>query len=135
MILFQIWDIFDDCADDPSFARQSKMLHSLYARGCHNMINTITATQKFNAIQPVIKVNATQLNVYRLRNIKDLDTFIDEVTAVLDKKALLQIYNIATSEPCSFLNVKLTTKDKNDMLYQNFNTRLKNTLFSRNCVN
>ena len=54
---------------------------------------------------------------------KDLDTFIDEVSAVLGMKALLQISNIATSEPLSFLNAKLTAKDKNDMLYQNFDKR------------
>ena len=37
--------IIDDFADDPSFTRQSIMLHSLYVRGRHNMISTITATQ------------------------------------------------------------------------------------------
>ena len=101
------------------------MLHSLYARGRHNMISTITATQKFNAIHPIIRVNATELYVYRLRNMKDLDTFIDEVSAVFDKKSLLEIYHMATSEPYSFLYVKLTAKDKNEMFYQNFNHRFK----------
>ena len=67
------------------------MLHSLYVRGRHNMISAITATQKFNAIHPIIRVNATELYVYRLRNLKDLDSFIDEVSAVLDKKTLLNI--------------------------------------------
>ena len=51
------------------------------------MISTIIATQKFNAIHPIIRVNATELYVYKLRNMKDLDTFIDEVPAVLDKKS------------------------------------------------
>ena len=88
--------IIDDFADDPSFTRQSKMLHSLHGRGRHNMISTLTATEKLNAIHPIIRVHMTELYVYRLRNMKDLDTFIDEVLAVLDKKALLQIYNIAT---------------------------------------
>ncbi len=53
------------------------------------MISSITATQKFNAIHPIIRVNATELYVYRLRNYKDLDTFVDEVSAVYDKKTLL----------------------------------------------
>ena len=81
-ISFQILITIDDFADDPSFTRQSKMLHSLYVRGHHHMINTITTTQKFNAIHPIIKVNATELNVYRLRNMKDFVTFIDKVSAV-----------------------------------------------------
>ena len=67
------------------------MLHSLYVRGRHNMISAITATHKFNAIHPFIRVNATELYVYKLRTLKDLDTFIDEVTAVLVKKPLLNI--------------------------------------------
>ena len=67
------------------------------------MISTITATQKFSAIHPIIRVNATELLVYRLRNYKGLETFIEEVSAVCDKKTLLQLYNTATSEPHSFL--------------------------------
>ena len=49
-------------------------------------------------------VNATELFVYKLRNMKDLKTFIDEVSAVLDTKTLLEIYHTATY---SFLCVKL----------------------------
>jgi len=65
--LFQILIIIDDFADDPSFTRQSKMLHSLYVRGRHNMISTITATQQYNAIHPIVRVNATELYVYRFK--------------------------------------------------------------------
>ena len=101
--LFQILIIVDDFADDPSFTRQSKLLHALYTRGRHNMISTITATQKFSAIHPIIRINATELYVYRLRNYKDLETFIDEVSAVYDKNTFLDFYNIATSEPHSFI--------------------------------
>ena len=64
------------------------------------MISTITSTQKFNAIHPIIRVNATELYVYRLRNTKDLDTFIEEVSAVLDKKnitAIIQCSHIRTT--------------------------------------
>ena len=52
------------------------------------MISTITATQKFNAIHPIIRVNATELYLYKLRNMKDLDIVIGEVSAVLDKKTI-----------------------------------------------
>ena len=63
--------IIDDLADDPPCTRQSNILHTLYIRGHHNCINTITTTQKFNALHPIIKVNATDLFVYRLRNMQD----------------------------------------------------------------
>ena len=122
--MFQILVIVDDFADDPSFTRQSKILHALYTRGRHNMISTITATQKFSAIHPIIRVNATELYVYRLRNYKDLETFIEEVSAVADKKTLMELYNLATSEPFSFLYVKLTAKTKKDMFYIRFDKKL-----------
>ena len=82
--LHQILVIIDDFADSVEFTRQSKLLHGLYTRGRHHMISTITSTHKFNAIHPIIRVNATELYVYRLRSTKDLDTFIEEVSAVLD---------------------------------------------------
>ena len=88
------------------------------------MISTITATRKFNAIHPIIRVNATELYVYRLRNAKDLDTFVDEVSALYDKKTLLALYNTATEEPFSFRYVKLTSKNKEDMFYNKFDHKL-----------
>ena len=122
--LYQILLIVDDFADDPSFSRHSKLLHVLYTRGRHAMISTITATQKFSAIHPIIRVNATELYVYRLRNQNDLDKFLEEVSAVMDKKTLLKIYHQCTKEPYSFLYVKLTAKTIEDMFYSNFNKRV-----------
>ena len=84
------------------------------------MISTITATQKFNAIHPIIRVNATELYLYKQRNMKDLDTVIGEVWAVLDNKTLLELNHQATADPYSFLNVKLTTKNRNEKFYQNY---------------
>ena len=123
--LFQILIVIDDFADDPKFVHSSSnLLNTLYVRGRHNMISVITASQKFNALSPLIRVNATELYVYRLRNHKDLETFIDEVSAVADKKTLMELYNLATSEPYSFLYVKLTAKSKKDMFYMNFSKKL-----------
>ena len=101
------------------------MLHALYTRGRHNSISTITATQKFSAIAPIVRVNATELFVYRLRNYQDLITFIDEVSAMLDKKTLMDIYNLATSEPFSFLYVNLRAKTKNDVFHIRFDKKIK----------
>ena len=79
------------------------------------MISTIVATQKFSAIHPIIRTNATELFVYRLRNYKDLETFIEELSALYDKKTLLQLYEHATAAPYSFLYVKLNAKTKDSM--------------------
>ena len=117
--------VVDDFADDPIFSRHSKILHALYTRGRHNSISTITATQKFSAIAPIIRVNATELYVYRLRNYKDLETFIDEVSAITDKKTILQIYSLATDEPYSFLYVNLRARKKNEIFHIRFDKRIE----------
>jgi len=55
-----------------------------------------------------------------LRSQADLDAFIDEVSAVTDKKTLLEMYQIATHDAFSFLYVKLTSKDPNKMFMIKF---------------
>ena len=122
--LYQILVIVDDFADEASFSRHSKLLHSLYTRGRHNSISTITATQAFTALSTLIRKNATELYIYRLRNYRDLETFIEEVSALYPKKVLLDLYNMATSEPYSFLYGNLRSKDKEDMFYMNFDRKL-----------
>ena len=39
-------------------------------------------------------------------------------------KTLLELYNAATEEPFSFLYVKLTSKNKEDMFYKRFDHKL-----------
>ena len=118
--LYSILIVIDDFADAPEFSRQSKMLHALYTRGRHNSISTISATQKFTSLHPIIRVNATELYVYRLRNYNDLQAFLEEASALADKKILLEIYHMAVEEPYSFLFVDLRAKNKNDIVHGRF---------------
>ena len=104
--------VVDDFADDPTFSRNSKLLHSLFTRGRHSQISTFIATQKFNALATILRVNADTLYVFRLRNYSDLNTFLDEVSAIVDRKVLLQMYKKAIDEDFGFLTVKLTSRDK-----------------------
>ena len=123
--IFQILIVIDDFADDTSFSRHSKLLHALFTRGRHSMISTIVSTQKYRAISNIIRVNATNLYVFRLRNAGDLDAWVEECSAVADKKTLLQLYQIATAEPYSFLFIKLNAKKVQDMFYIRFDKRLE----------
>ena len=105
--------VIDDFADSPEFTRHSKLLHALFTRGRHSQISTIVATQKFSALAPIVRVNASELYVFRLRNYQDLETFINEISALIDKKSLLEMCKLATHEQYSFLYSKLTAKDIN----------------------
>ena len=122
--LYSILIIVDDFADDPSFSRKSQLLHALFTRGRHSQISTIVSTQKFSALHPIIRVNTKILHVFRLRNYQDLQMFIEEVSALIDKKSLMEIYSIATKEPYSFLYVKLTAKKRNDLFMINCNKKI-----------
>ena len=84
------------------------------------MISTITATQVYRAISPVVRKNITDLCIFRLRNQSDLDAVIEETSAIFDKAALLKFYKAATAEPYSLLYVKLTAKTTDDMFYESF---------------
>jgi hypothetical protein len=122
--LYQILIIVDDFADEPLFTRRSKLLHALFTRGRHSSISSIVSTQKWSALAPIIRVNATELYIYRLRNYKDIECYLDELSALYDKKTLLDVYNQATSQPYSFLYVKLTAPKKEDLFYQNLNKKI-----------
>jgi hypothetical protein len=122
--VFSILIVIDDMADNADMCRHSKLLHALFVRGRHSQISTIVATQKFTAIHPIIRVNASELYVFRLRNYSDLQTFLDELGGIVgSKQTLLDTYKEATDEPFSFLYCRLTQKDKNQMLYINYNKR------------
>ena len=123
--LYSILVVIDDFADDPTFTRQSKLLHSLYTRGRHNSISTIVSTQKFAAIRPILRVSATSLIVYRLRNNKELESFLEEVSGLTGKKELMAIYKIATEEEFSFLYVNLAARRVSEMFYKNFTGRIQ----------
>ena len=123
--LFSISIIVDDFADDPSFSRNSKLLHSLYVRGRHSQISTLVSTQKFAALSPLIRVNACSLYVFRLRNYQDLNTFLDEVSAIVDRKVLLQMYKKATDLDFGFLFVKLNSRSKQNMFMVTFNSYIE----------
>ena len=69
--------------------------------------NSIT---KAFILHPVIRVNATQLPIFRLRNKKELDSIVEELSALADTKTILEIYHAATAEDCNFLYVDLMTR-------------------------
>ena len=122
--VFQILIIIDDFADDPSFTRNSQLLHSLYIRGRHTFISTITATQVYKAISPIIRKNITDLYIFRLRNQADMQAWLEEMEAIYDKDTLLELYKTATDVPYGFLYIKTNAKSKEDMFFASLQQKL-----------
>ena len=57
-------------------------VHQLYIRGRHYMISTITSTQVYEQILPIVINNMTHIFSYRLRNYGDLESIIEEMNAI-----------------------------------------------------
>ena len=53
--MIQTLIVIDDVADDPSFTRNSKLLHQLYIRGRHQYISNITPMQVYKVISPIVR--------------------------------------------------------------------------------
>ena len=123
--LYYILVIIDDFSDDPSCSRHNKSLHSLFTRGRHNSISTIASTQTITAVAQIIRINATFLCVYRLRNTKYLDCMLEDVSGTVPRNELLEMYNIATKEQYRFLYINLVSPKINDMYYIRFNQKLQ----------
>ena len=71
-----------------------------------------------------MRKHLTHLFVYRLRNQADLEAWVEELSAVYDRKTIHQLYRIATDAPHSFLYINLMSRNKEELLYLNFSTHL-----------
>ena len=122
--MFNVLIVVDDFADNPQFSRREALLHSLFTRGRHAFISTIVATQKFRAISPIVRVNATALVVFRLRSEQELLAIVEEISAVYSRDTIIQLIRRATEEPYSFLYVDLAAKRPDQMFWLRFEKRL-----------
>ena len=64
------------------------------------------------------------LFIFKQRNVKDLITFLDEFSAMVDKKTLMRMYEIATEKKFNFLYINLLAGDADHMFYWNLDKRL-----------
>ena len=118
--LHSILIVVDDHADDLNFVRHSKLLHGLATRGRHQAISFILSTQKYRSLANIIRLNSSSLYIFKLKNQSELDAFIEESSALVDKKNPLEIYKEATKEPYSFLYININSKNINKTFYIRF---------------
>ena len=112
-------------ADDPKVMRYSKTLDSLYTRGRHVYCSVFIGVPKFQVLSNIIRVNATDLYVFSLRNMSDYNAIIEEISAIQDKETIEQLYHLAMdSDPYAFLYVKLSSRKKDDMFYISLKKRI-----------
>ena len=133
--IYGICVIVDDFADTPQVmaSRQGgNALNQLLVRGRHMMISTFILTQKLRLAGSILRVNTQGIICFRLRNRLELDAIIEELSAVYDKKILMEMYQLATAEPYSFWYINLAASKVADMFWLRFEQRMIPTTPSHN---
>eukprot|EP00438_Fugacium_kawagutii_P028406 Skav208340 [mRNA] locus=scaffold5193:47648:48400:+ [translate_table: standard] len=118
--LHSIFIVVDDHANDLNCVRHSKLLHGLAIRGRHQAISFILSTQKYKNLANIIRLDSSSLYIFKLQIQSDLEAFIEESSALVDKKTLLEMYKEAVKEPYSFFYININSKDINQMFYTRF---------------
>ena len=80
-------------------------LDTLFIRGRHMQISTWVSSHNLRLISAAVRANIQFLCCWRLRNQHELDAVVEELSALLPKEQLYQLYEQATREPYSFLFV------------------------------
>ena len=108
--------IIDDFAEDKTFMRYTRILHGLYTKSRHFGLFVITASQKYNALAPIVRLNTSSLYIFKLK-MAEVEAFVQEQSALVDQKTLYEIYKLATEDqPSSFLFfVKLRERESRVM--------------------
>ena len=127
----QVCLILDDLADHGDIftsrrggASGGSWLVTLWVRSRHLCLTWVVATQKLNLIGTVIRANTRTLCVWRLRSQKETDLLCEELSGYYPKETILAIFEYATREPYSWLTIKLDAKDKRDIFWLRFESRL-----------
>ena len=62
--------------------------------------------------------------VWRLRNFKEIEALCEELSGVYNRETIMALYSHATTDPYSFLFVRLDAKTRDDMFWLRFEKRL-----------
>ena len=120
----QLLVIIDDWADSPVIHVANSVISTLFVRGRHMGISCWLSSQKLTAISTVARTNFRFLLVWRLRNAKEIQSLLEELSAIYPVKVLQEMYEEAVSEPYSFWYINLVAKKKEDMFYVRFEEKL-----------
>ena len=84
--MYNIAIVIDDFMDNVAFMKRTPDLDLLFLRGRHYYISVFVSVQKFRSLSNVIRLNISDMYIFRLRNQYDLDAFLEEASALVDKK-------------------------------------------------
>jgi Poxvirus A32 protein len=126
--MYSLCLIIDDFADAPQI-RTSPALQQLFIRGRHSFLTTVASVQALKVLNPVVRKNATDLAIFRLRSAAEAEGIFEEYGAVYGsgrkgRDTIRAIYDSATAQPYDFLWVNARAKNPENLFWRNFEERL-----------
>jgi hypothetical protein len=112
--------IIDDFADNPQVLHQSGgIMTTLFIRGRHFGVSTWISSQKLTAISTVVRVNFRFLCVWRLRNAREIQALLEELSAIYPIAVLQEMYEQAIGDQeYSFWYINMVAKSKDNMFFE-----------------
>ena len=126
----QVCVVLDDLADRGDIltkrqgGSQGSWMVSLATRGRHFNVTWVISSQVMNLVGTIIRKNCRCMCVWRLRNHREVETLCEELSGVYGKDEIMELYRYATTDPYSFLFVRLDAKTRKDMFWLRFEKRL-----------
>ena len=115
----------DDFADagEKVMRNSTNILTSLFACGRHLGCACWLLTQKLRVVSLICRTNFCWMLIWRLRNSKELISILGELDALRDRRALMQMYQMATADKHGFGYINLLN-DKEQMFFKGFEQRM-----------
>ncbi|MDA8582769.1 hypothetical protein N9L68_01020 [bacterium] len=117
--------VVDDMASEYHIlhANGSSLLNSMFIKIRHQNQSIWVASQRPSLVSSTIRTQMSALFIFKQRNVKDLITFLDEFSAMVDKKTLMELYKTATEQKYNFLYINHLAGDADHMFYWNLDKR------------
>ncbi len=122
----QILLCLDDWADNPQAMHSaSNAVATLFVRARHFAASVWVSSQKLTAIASVARVNFRFMLIWRLRNYREIESLLEELSALYPKQILHEMYETAINdEDYSFWFINLVAKKKEDMFFIHFDHKM-----------
>ena len=88
-------------------------------------MSTWVATQRPTLVSSIIRTQMSALFIFKQRNVKDLISFLDELSAMVDRKTLKAMYDQSTEIKYNFLMINLLAKDVDHMFFWDLDQRFE----------
>ena len=110
--------LLDDWSDRPEYLHRSGgLIKSMYLRNRHLGLNCWTGSQKMRSVSLTCRINFRWLLIWCLRWNKELDTVLQELSALYSVETFNHMYKLAIGDAdYSFLYVDMAQWQKEDVL-------------------